>query len=116
MEIWLLISVIAGTAFLSSALTAYITYRLADRMYDIKVEKRIDQLPAEIGAEVEKGVKDAAESLLPEFEERVRNGFRSSLKDATRLGPELTSSAIEASLEAGIKSVDMLFKGPRRSR
>lgn len=102
-SVWFIITI---TSVVSSTLTALLVYLLVRSMYRRKIKKRLHQLPTEIGLKVEEGVKKAGESLLPEFEKRVRAGFRSALKDVTSLGPEITTSAIEA----GIQSIDSIFR------
>jgi hypothetical protein len=95
--------VILPTAVLSSLLTGGLVYFLALKLYYDKIEKPIDNLPDRISIKVE----EAGERLLPKFEDRVKKGFISALKDSTRLGPEMTVGVIESAL----KGMDQIIRG-----
>lgn len=87
--------VVLPTAVITSVITAGLVYFLARKLYYDEIEKPIDDLPERIAAKVE----EAGERLLPRFEERVKKGFLSALKDSPKLGPEMTVGVIESALK-----------------
>jgi hypothetical protein len=87
--------VILPTAILTSLTTAGLVYFLARKLYYDEIEKPIDNLPERISLKVE----EAGERLLPRFEERVKKGFLSALRDSPKLGPEMTVGVIEGALK-----------------
>jgi hypothetical protein len=87
--------VVLPTAVITSLITAGLVYFLARKLYYDEIEKPIDDLPDRIAAKVE----EAGERLLPRFEERVKKGFLSALKDSPKLGPEMTVGVIESALK-----------------
>lgn len=87
--------VVLPTAVITSVITAGLVYFLARKLYYDEIEKPIDDLPDRIAAKVE----EAGERLLPRFEERVKKGFLSALKDSPKLGPEMTVGVIESALK-----------------
>jgi hypothetical protein len=87
--------VVLPTAVITSLITAGLVYFLARKLYYDEIEKPIDDLPERIAAKVE----EAGERLLPRFEERVKKGFLSALKDSPKLGPEMTVGVIESALK-----------------
>jgi len=97
--------VVLPTAVLTSLVTALLVYYLARKLYYDEIEKPIDNLPDRIALKVE----EAGERLLPRFEERVKKGFLSALKDSTKLGPEMTVGVIESAL----KGMDQILTGKR---
>jgi len=93
--------VVLPTAVITSLITASLVYFLARKLYYDEIEKPIDDLPDRIALKVE----EAGERLLPRFEERVKKGFLSALKDSPKLGPEMTVGVIESAL----KGVDQIM-------
>ncbi|AFM14632.1 hypothetical protein [Turneriella parva] len=93
--------VVLPTALLTSVVTATVVYFLARKLYYDEIEKPVDDLPDRIALKVE----EAGERLLPKFEERVKKGFLSALKDSPKLGPEMTVGVIESAL----KSMDQIM-------
>jgi hypothetical protein len=87
--------VVLPTAVITSLITAGLVYFLARKLYYDEIEKPIDDLPDRIATKVE----EAGERLLPRFEERVKKGFLSALKDSPKLGPEMTVGVIESALK-----------------
>jgi len=87
--------VVLPTAVITSLITAGLVYFLARKLYYDEIEKPIDDLPDRIALKVE----EAGERLLPRFEERVKKGFLSALKDSPKLGPEMTVGVIESALK-----------------
>lgn len=87
--------VVLPTAVVTSLITAGLVYFLARKLYYDEIEKPIDDLPDRIALKVE----EAGERLLPKFEERVKKGFLSALKDSPKLGPEMTVGVIESALK-----------------
>ncbi|MBV6493722.1 MAG: hypothetical protein LDLANPLL_01745 [Turneriella sp.] len=98
--------VILPTAILTSLVTAFLVYYLARKLYYDEIEKPIDDLPDRIALKVE----EAGDRLLPRFEERVKQGFLSALKDSPKLGPEMTVGVIESAL----KGMDQIISGRRK--
>lgn len=97
--------VVLPTAVITSVITALLVYYLARKLYYDEIEKPIDDLPDRIALKVE----EAGDRLLPRFEERVKKGFLSALKDSPKLGPEMTVGMIEGAL----KGMDQIFTGRR---
>ena len=87
--------VVLPTAVVTSLITAGLVYFLARKLYYDEIGKPIDDLPDRIALKVE----EAGERLLPKFEERVKKGFLSALKDSPKLGPEMTVGVIESALK-----------------
>lgn len=98
--------VILPTAVLTSFITAGLVYFLARKLYYDEIKQPVANLPDRIALKVE----GAGERLLPKFEERVKKGFLSALKDSPKLGPEMTVGVIESTL----KSMDQILGGGNR--
>ncbi len=91
----MILYVMLPTAVLTSLVTAGLVYFLARKLYYDEIEKPIDDLPDRIAFKVE----EAADRLLPRFEERVKAGFLAALRDSPKLGPEMTVGVIESALK-----------------
>lgn len=100
--------VILPTAILTSIVTAGLVYFLALKLYYDKIEKPIDNLPDRIALKVE----EAGERLLPKFEDKVKKGFLTALKESPKLGSEMTVGVIESTL----KGMDQIIRGTGGTR
>lgn len=106
MALWeIILYIVLPTAILTSLLTALLVYFLARRLYHDKIEGSVEALPQRIADKVE----EAGDRLLPRFEERVKRGFLSAIKESPKLGPEMTVGVIESTL----KSMDQILTGKR---
>ncbi len=93
------IQIILPTALISSIITAILIYFIVPKLYKKYLKPDLDEIPKEIGKEVEEGVITAGKKLLPEFEERVKSGFLKGLTDMTSLPTNIASNFIQSSLE-----------------
>lgn len=106
MVLWeIILYIVLPTAILTSIFTALLVYFLARRLYHDKIEGSVETLPQRIADKVE----EAGDRLLPRFEERVKRGFLSAIKESPKLGPEMTVGVIESTL----KSMDQILTGKR---
>ena len=75
-----LIFVIIGTAFLSAILTLALAAYIYRARYQQLLEKEMLRIAAEIESRVRKGTLEAGQELLPQFQDRVRDGFIEAMR------------------------------------
>jgi hypothetical protein len=96
-----IVLVIAGTALLSSLLTAGVTL-LAVRTY---LRRRLEETSSQLAARVRQGFEEAGDELLPRFRQEVTDGFG----DAA----DLALPRFRAEVREGFKEALTETLGPR---